>query len=46
MLNDFVTGAQYGADQEAALDYLKIRYGAEITTSAAIFATNEATATA
>lgn len=35
-----------GVDQEAALDYLKTIYGADITTSAAIFATNDATAPA
>ena len=35
-----------GVDQDAALDYLKTIYGAEITTSAAIFATNKSMATA
>jgi len=33
-----------GVDQDAALDYLKTVYGAEITTSATIFAANEAAA--
>ena len=35
-----------GVDQDAALDYLKTIYGAEITTAAAIFAANEAMAPA
>jgi hypothetical protein len=33
-----------GVDQDAALDYLKTIYGAEITTTAAIAAPNKAAA--